>query len=180
MSQDKKNNPSHLGKIDLCGVRGSERTACLLLLTSQLYSSHSLCTRPVELAFFFRARERLQLLQCNCTLANPGKKRYETLSNHFFVYILSLKTCQIKLDLFFLFFFFLFLSKGSREVFPCLTWSCLLSALAFSHSSQALTTQYLYKTTISEQHIVLDFCTVTGFCRVSVSSPQYFSFFSSS
>jgi len=85
---------------------------------------------------------------------------------------------KLSLIIFVLYFFFVFRRGGGaqgRYYLPYLKLTMLtlllLWYLPFCPSTD------LFKATIIEQHIVLDICTVTGLCRVSVSGPFFFFFF---
>lgn len=122
-------------------------------------------------------KRRLGLPLWDCTLTNPGiKASLSRIRILFTFYHITENLPKLSLIIFVLWFSLCSEEEaGPTGGILCLTWSwqCLLFyCFDTYHSAQALT----YLTTIIEQHIVLDICTVTGLCRVSVSGPQYFLF----
>lgn len=110
---------------------------------------------------------------------NQSRNKSKPIKDSHFVYILShhWKPAKIKLNHFCVMIFFVLRGGGrahGRYSLPYLKLTMLtlllLWYLPFCPSTD------LFKATIIEQHIVLDICTVTGLCRVSVSGPQYFLF----
>lgn len=99
---------------------------------------------------------------------NQSRKWKVTFKNSVFLFTFQITENMPKLSL-------IFLSGGGAHgryslLYLKLTMLTLLLLryLPFCPSTD------LFKATIREQHIVLDMCTVTGSCRVSVSGPQYF------
>lgn len=111
---------------------------------------------------------------------NQSRNKSKPIKDSHFVYILShhWKPAKIKLNHFCVMIFIVLRGGGrahGRYSLPYLKLTMLtllqLWYLPFCPSTD------LFKATIIEQHIVLDICTVTGLCRVSVSGPQYFLLF---
>lgn len=108
---------------------------------------------------------------------NQSRNKSKPIKDSHFVYIIShhWKPAKIKLNNFCVMIFIVLRGGGrahGRYSLPYLKLTMLtrlqLWNLPFCPSTD------LFKATRIEQHIVLDICTVTGLCRVSVSGQQYF------
>lgn len=138
-------------------------------------SAHRTSRLRLEKEYVSLTRGRDRAFLWDCTLTNPGiKASLSRILILFTFYHITENLPKLSLIIFVLWF-----SLCSEEEagptggipLPYLKLTMLtrlqLWYLPFCPSTD------LFKATIIEQHIVLDICTVTGLCRVSVSGPQY-------